>query len=50
MASMISKILNKNDILEIWGSGTEKRDFLHILDFQNFFIKVLKFRPKKKIY
>tara|TARA_X000000950_G_C13801642_1_gene613781 strand:+ start:284 stop:1243 length:960 start_codon:yes stop_codon:yes gene_type:complete len=35
MASMISKILNKNDILEIWGSGTEKRDFLHIDDFLN---------------
>ena len=26
---------DKNDILEIWGSGTEKRDFLHIDDFLN---------------
>ena len=35
MAAIISKIikLDKNDKLEVWGDGKEKRDFLHIHDF-----------------
>lgn len=34
MAAMISKSIKakKNDIIDIWGSGSEKRDFLHIDD------------------
>lgn len=35
MAAIISKIikLKKNDKLQVWGDGKEKRDFLHVDDF-----------------
>ena len=33
MSSIISKVFNQNNTLEIWGTGKEKRDFLYIDDF-----------------
>ncbi len=46
MAAIISRIikLKKNEKLEVWGSGYEKRDFLHIDDF----LKALKMIIKKQ--
>ena len=46
MAAIISRIikLKKNDKLDVWGSGNEKRDFLHIDDF----LKALKMIIKKQ--
>ncbi len=32
MSSIITKISNKDKILEVWGDGKEKRDFLHVDD------------------
>ncbi len=46
MAAIISRIikLKKNETLEVWGSGNEKRDFLHIHDF----LRALKMIIKKQ--
>ncbi len=46
---LIRTILEKvktNDVLEIWGDGTASRDYLHISDFTDAIIELLKNREK----
>ncbi len=40
---------NKNSKVEIWGTGKPRREFLHVSDFADFVIKVIKIKPKIKI-
>ena len=52
MSSVISRIFkNKNKILEIWGDGSEKRDFLYVDDLINaIFLIIKKQKNKFKLY
>lgn len=51
-ASNLMKILHtKNNEINIWGKGIEKRDLLYISDLSNFIDKAIKFQKSKfKIY
>ena len=40
---------NKNSKVEIWGTGKPRREFLHVSDFSDFVIKLIKIKPKIKI-
>ena len=40
---------NKKSKVEIWGTGKPRREFLHVSDFADFVIKVIKIKPKIKI-
>ncbi len=48
MAAMISKsiLAKKNDVIDIWGDGSEKRDFLHVDDLISA-INLIKIKQRK---